>query len=111
MQKNELAQKVHELLDAACGQVVEQMREYRKAKYKILEEFENLLEQKIEQADKRLVELIENRPTPQTIMAIENSVVTLEKEVNTLSHAEAPQSPSGSIPPVGSEFDTVFGKK
>ncbi len=111
MQKNELVKNVNEMLDEACSQVSENLGQYKKLRDAILMEFETELETKIANADARLGELIDKRPSPQQILEIENNVGLLKKEINTISvqsiqNAEAEKA----LPEYKSEAAILFGK-
>ena len=77
------------MVDDGCEQVLEQMRKYRKGREKILSSFEEMIETGLNEADKRLADLIRNRPSPQRIQKLEDGVLRTGRQLKLLSEPEA----------------------
>ena len=88
-EKNTLKSSVYHMVDDGCEQVLEQMRKYRKGREKILSSFEEMIETGLNEADKRLADLIRNRPSPQRIQKLEDGVLRTGRQLKLLSEPEA----------------------
>ena len=88
-EKNTLKSSVYHMVDDGCEQVLEQMRKYRKGREKILSSFEEMIETGLNDADKRLVDLIRNRPSPQKVQKLEEGVLRTGRQLKFLSEPEA----------------------
>jgi len=96
MQKNELQSKVITMVDDGCDQVASQFQNYRKGKDRVLREFNELLEQEILRADMRLVGLMENRPSPETIQRLEESIALIGNQEWRLQASTDNETPLGT---------------
>lgn len=81
LQKNDLKLKVIAMIDDGCSQVAEQIRNYGKTQSEIIKQFDQTISASIDQADKRLVDLLVNRPSPIQIHKIEEAVAILDKHI------------------------------
>lgn len=96
MQKNELKSKVLALVDTCCEQIQPEIQTYRKLSNKIVEDFEESIEIKMQEAEDRIVELLANRPSPQEIQMLEDRQCKIEKTALRLVAETAPDAPRNS---------------
>ena len=101
--KNELKSSIGKMIDEGCEEVINQVRAYRKGGIKILTDFEIVLEQRLEETDNRLAELIKKRPSPDQIRLLESGVTSTVQQLKLLE-APAQSSTTGDK----TATDTLF---
>lgn len=87
-EKNALKSSVYKMVDDGFEQVLQQMRQYRKGGGEILNDFEGLIEKRIEEADKRIEELIRKPPSKQKLQQLEEGVSLLGEKIKRISAPE-----------------------
>ena len=84
LQRNDLKLRVIAMVDEGCEQVMDQINSYRASQTTIILEFNKAIAASIDQADKRLEELLVNGPSPAQIQRLEQGMTALKQHLQLL---------------------------